>query len=187
MPECGSSAWIIKYFYGNQPLENNLTQCFYFAFWISLLTLIGGLLAANTKLVNYVHFHWSLMAIVLSIIFLSVHSLLSWFFRDRKVFKKEASNEFATAIWDHHFCVDPFIVIDSLHPAAETSIGDGRFLFKQWITCIFSHAVVELQLLAYPVRKLADVRTRVFCVIYFGTMTRVEAAKQTNAASTTLS
>ncbi|MCY9691321.1 CBO0543 family protein [Paenibacillus alginolyticus] len=29
--------------------------------------------------------------------------------------------------------------------------------------------------------------TRVFCVVYFGTMTRVEAAKKKNAASTTRS
>lgn len=31
------------------------------------------------------------------------------------------------------------------------------FLFKQYITCIFGHAVVELKLFAYPVRELADV------------------------------
>jgi len=73
--------------------SNKLPKCFYFAAWISLLTLIDGLLAANTDLVDYVHFHWSLMAIVLSIIFLSVHGLASWFFRNRKVFRKEASEQ----------------------------------------------------------------------------------------------
>ncbi|CAG7630175.1 hypothetical protein PAESOLCIP111_03176 [Paenibacillus solanacearum] len=78
-------------YYIYRPRENHLTKCFYFAAWISLLTLIDGLLAANTELVDYIHFHWSLMAIVLSIIFLSVHGLASWFFRDSQVFRKEAS------------------------------------------------------------------------------------------------
>lgn len=148
-------------------------------------------------------------------------------------------------------------------PRQKRRLAIVAFLFKQWITCIFGHAVVELQLLAYPIRELADVSrtsityeymaypmtcavfnayypshqrrwiqfgyyvlfttvltvvevlieqytdliryvrwnwfwswatifltflmTRVFCVIYFGTMTRVEAAKQKNAASTTRS
>ncbi|WP_375154945.1 CBO0543 family protein [Brevibacillus sp. MS2.2] len=35
-------------YYIYRPRENNLTKCFYFAAWISLLTLIDGLLAANT-------------------------------------------------------------------------------------------------------------------------------------------
>ncbi|WP_230632834.1 CBO0543 family protein [Paenibacillus athensensis] len=78
-------------YYIYRPGGNNLTKFFYFAAWISLLTLIDGLIAANTELVDYVHFHWSLMAIVFSIIFLSVHGLASLFFRDRKVFRKEAS------------------------------------------------------------------------------------------------
>ncbi|NQX66925.1 hypothetical protein HQN90_12415 [Paenibacillus alba] len=78
-------------YYIYRPRVNKLTKCFYFAVWISLLTLIDGMLAAKTKLVDYVHFHWSLMAIVYSIIFLSVRGLASWFFRDRKVFRKEAN------------------------------------------------------------------------------------------------
>ncbi|WP_356948290.1 CBO0543 family protein [Brevibacillus nitrificans] len=32
-------------YYIYRPRENNLTKCFYFAAWISLLTLIDGLLA----------------------------------------------------------------------------------------------------------------------------------------------
>ncbi|WP_326116516.1 CBO0543 family protein [Paenibacillus alginolyticus] len=78
-------------YYIYRPRANKLTKCFYFAVWISLLTLIDGMLAAKTELVDYVHFHWSLMAIVYSIIFLSVRGLASWFFRDRKVFRKEAN------------------------------------------------------------------------------------------------
>ncbi|MCK9861325.1 hypothetical protein CFI03_022425 [Paenibacillus sp. ATY16] len=78
-------------YYIHRPRANKWTTCFYFAVWISLLTLIDGMLAAKTELVEYVHFHWSLMAIVFSIMFLSVHVLVSWFFRDRKVFRKEAS------------------------------------------------------------------------------------------------
>lgn len=70
------------------------------------------------------------MAIVLSIIFLSVPGLTGWFFRDRKVFRKEASDEFAAAIRHYRFSVDPFIVIDSHHPAAETSIGDRFFVLR---------------------------------------------------------
>ncbi len=78
-------------YYIYRPRANKLTKCFYFAAWISLLTLIDGMLAAKTELVVYVHFHWSLMAIVYSIIFLSVRGLASWFFRDRKVFREEAN------------------------------------------------------------------------------------------------
>jgi hypothetical protein len=148
-------------------------------------------------------------------------------------------------------------------PPQKRRLAMVAFLFKQYITCIFGHAVVELQLLAYPVRELADVSrtsftyeymaypmtcavfnayfpshrsgwiqfgyyvlfttvltvgevllvqytdliryvrwnwfwswatifltflmTRAFCVIYFGTMIRVETAKQKNASSTTRS
>ncbi|WP_336784890.1 CBO0543 family protein [Paenibacillus sp. MMO-177] len=80
-------------YYIHRPRANKLTTCFYFAVWISLLTLIDGMLAAKTELVEYVHFHWSLMAIVLSIIFLSVHGVASSFFRNPKVFRKEASEQ----------------------------------------------------------------------------------------------
>jgi hypothetical protein len=31
------------------------------------------------------------------------------------------------------------------------------FFFKQWITCILGHVVVQLHLLSYPVRELADI------------------------------
>ncbi|WP_239631008.1 CBO0543 family protein [Paenibacillus sp. H1-7] len=148
-------------------------------------------------------------------------------------------------------------------PRQKHRLAMVAFLFKQYITCIFGHAVVEHKLLAYPVRELADVSrtsftyeymaypmtcavfnayypnhrsgwiqfgyyvlfttvltivevllvqytdliryirwnwfwswvtifltflmTRAFCVIYFGTMTRVETAKQKNASSTTRS
>jgi len=63
-------------------------------------------------------------------------------------------------------------------PRQKRRLAMVAFLFKQYITCIFGHAVVELQLLAYPVRKLSDVSRT------FGTMTRVETAKQKNEAST---
>jgi len=75
-------------YYIYRPRANKWTKCFYFAVWISLLTLIDGMLAAKTELVDYVHFHWSLMAILYSIIFLSVRSLASWFFGDRKSFQE---------------------------------------------------------------------------------------------------
>lgn len=78
-------------YYIYRPRANKWAICIYFAVWISLLTLIDGMLAAKTELVDYVHFHWSLMAIVLSIIFLSARVLVSRFFRDRNVFRKEAS------------------------------------------------------------------------------------------------
>jgi len=148
-------------------------------------------------------------------------------------------------------------------PRQKRRLAMVAFLFKQYITCIFGHVVVELHLLTYPVRELADVSrtsftyeymaypmicavfnayypnhrsglvqfgyyvlfptvltivevllvqytdliryvrwnwlwswatifltflmTRAFCVIYFGTMTRVETAKQKNASNTTRS
>ncbi|WP_241158415.1 CBO0543 family protein [Cohnella candidum] len=89
-------------YYIYRPRGKKLTKCFYFAAWISLLTLIDGLLAANTELV------------------------------------------------------------------------------KQWMTCIFGHAMVELNLLAYPVREFADVNRfpdsckaldsiRLLCIIRFRT------------------
>ncbi|WP_246362243.1 hypothetical protein [Paenibacillus alba] len=45
-----------------------------------------------------------------------------------------------------------------LIPRQKRRLAMVAFLFKQYITCIFGHAVVELKLLAYPVRELADVR-----------------------------
>ncbi|MFH5185365.1 CBO0543 family protein [Paenibacillus sp. TAB 01] len=51
-------------------------------------------------------------------------------------------------------------------PRQKRRLAMVAFLFKQYITCIFGHAVVELQLLAYPVRELADVSRTSFTYEY---------------------
>ncbi|MEC0226253.1 CBO0543 family protein [Paenibacillus alba] len=53
-----------------------------------------------------------------------------------------------------------------LIPRQKRRLAMVAFLFKQYITCIFGHAVVELKLLAYPVRELADVSRTSFTYEY---------------------